>query len=99
MTSTSNMNIILGQGAAVKEIHNIRKQNLELSQQFIAQTTVEQKKKDKLKVQRADDTSKIEADKDEAKKERSDGDPQDPQEENQEDLFAKTEGNLIDITV
>ena len=34
------MNIVLGQGAAIKEVHNAKKQNLELNQQLIAQKRI-----------------------------------------------------------
>ena len=52
MVATTNMNIILGQGNAVNEVHNVRKQNLELNQQFVAQETEGKKKEDKTKVQK-----------------------------------------------
>ena len=52
MTGTSDMNIILGQGTAVKEVHNVKKQNLEINQQFVAQETEGQKKKDKIKIKK-----------------------------------------------
>ena len=45
MTGASNMNIIVGQGTAIKEVHNVKKQNLEINQQFVAQETESQKKK------------------------------------------------------
>ena len=51
MTSTSNMNTIVGQGTAIKEIHNVKKQNLELNQQFVAQKAEDEKKEDKSKIQ------------------------------------------------
>ena len=47
MASTTDMNIVLGQGNAVKEVHNVRKQNLELNQQFVAQQTEEKKREDR----------------------------------------------------
>jgi hypothetical protein len=37
MASTTDMNIVIGQGNAIKEVHNVRKQSLELNQQFVPQ--------------------------------------------------------------
>jgi hypothetical protein len=59
MAATTNMNIILGQGNAVKEIHNIRKQNLELNQQVVAQETDGKKKENKAKVQKFEASDKV----------------------------------------
>jgi len=47
MASTGDINIVLGQGSAIKEVHNVRKQSLELSQQFVAQRTEVKKKEEK----------------------------------------------------
>ena len=44
MTGTSNINIIVGQGTAIKEIHNVKKQNLEINQQYVAQKAEDDKK-------------------------------------------------------
>ena len=59
MAATTNMNIILGQGNAVKEVQNIRKQNLELNQQFVAREIEGKKKEDKAKIQKFDASDKI----------------------------------------
>jgi hypothetical protein len=59
MAATTNMNIILGQGNAVNEVHNIKKQNLELNQQVVAQETDGKKKEDKTKVQKFDASDKV----------------------------------------
>ena len=59
MAATTNMNIILGQGNAVNEVHNIKKQNFELNQQVVAQETDGKKKEDKTKVQRFDASDKV----------------------------------------
>ncbi|MBU0986738.1 MAG: hypothetical protein KKH68_05740 [Proteobacteria bacterium] len=99
MTSTSDMNIIVGQGTAIKEVHNVRKMNLELSQQFIAQKTEDQKKKDKSEVVKSDKKDRIEADKDKEQKGGQKHNKRDAQDENQEDAFNLAEGNLINITV
>lgn len=100
MTGTTDMNIIVGQGTAIKEVHNVKKQSLELNQHFLAQNTEEQKKEDKVTVQNFSDSSKIEKESDEKKREKKD--QQDNKKgagrEDLEDEFKMTEGNLIDIT-
>ena len=68
MAATTNMNIILGQGNSVNEVHNIRKQNLELNQQFVAQETDGKKKKDKAKVQKFEAPDKVAIQEDEQEK-------------------------------
>ena len=46
MASDTNLNIVLSQGHAVKNIYNPKKQSLELQQQFAAQhTEVKEKRK------------------------------------------------------
>ncbi|MBA3037556.1 MAG: hypothetical protein FP814_13825 [Desulfobacterium sp.] len=50
MSSSSNINSILSQSTAIKEIHNVRKQSLELNQQYVAQHAEIRKEEDKRKV-------------------------------------------------
>jgi hypothetical protein len=50
MSSYSNINSILSQGTAIKEIQNVRKQSLELNQQYVVQHAQTQKKEEKNKV-------------------------------------------------
>lgn len=70
MAATTNVNIILGQGNAVNEIHNVRKQNLELNQQFVAQETEGKKKEDKAKVQKFEAADQVVMQEDEEKKDK-----------------------------
>ena len=72
MSGTTDMNIVLGQGNAIKEVHNIRKQNLELNQQFVAQKAEDKKKEDKLKVQDFDTLNNIEIKDNEEKRKKQD---------------------------
>lgn len=72
MAAATNMNIILGQGNAVNEVHNVRKQNLEMNQQFVAQETDGKKKEDKTKVQTSEATDKVAIQEDEEKKDKKD---------------------------
>ena len=59
MSGTTNMNIILGQGSTIKEVHNVKKQNLEMNQQFVAQKSEDIKREDKSKVQEFETNNKI----------------------------------------
>lgn len=99
MTGTTDMNIVLGQGNAIKEVHNIRKQSLELNQQFIAQKTEDEKKEDKSKVKEFDTGNRIEVKTDEEKKGGSEDNKKDSKKEKTKDKSNLSEGNLIDITV
>ena len=101
MVSDTHMNIVLGQGNAIKEIHNIKKQSLELNQHLIAQDSEQKKKTEKSKVRDFETRNRI-ADKEQGQKNkpkrptsgkrRHKKDP-----ENEHPLSP--EGNLIDITV
>ena len=101
MAATTNMNIILGQGNAVNEVHNVRKQNLEMNQQFVAQETEGKKKEDKVKVQKFEGADKVAIQEDEEKK-----DQKDPKDKSKRKTKRKTKGksaspggNRIDIRV
>jgi hypothetical protein len=100
MTGTTDMNIIVGQGTAIKEVHNVKKQSLELNQHYVAQKTEEQKKNDKVKVQKFTNGSKIEkeSDAEKRKKKAQQEKKKGAGSEDLEDELKMTEGNLIDIT-
>jgi len=101
MAATTNMNIILGQGNAVNEVHNIKKQNLEMNQQFVAQETEGKKKEDKTKVQKfeAADKVAIHEDKEEkGKKDLKNTSKRKPKRKIK-GKSASPEGNRIDIRV
>jgi hypothetical protein len=100
MAGTADMNIVLGQGNAVKEVHNVRKQNLELNQQFVAQQTEEKKREDRVKVQEFETAKKVGIEKDEEKKKKGSGqDEKGSKKEQSEEASNLSEGNLIDIRV
>ena len=101
MASTTDMNIVLGQGNAVKEVQNVRKQNLELNQQFVAQQTEEKKREDRVKVQEFETAKKIGIEEDEEKKnkEGSGQDKKGSKKEQSEEASNMSEGKLIDIRV
>jgi hypothetical protein len=72
MSGLTDTNIVLGQGNAIKEVHNIRRHDLELNQQFIAQKTADKKKEEKSKVQDFATENRIEIKNDEEKKKEED---------------------------
>jgi DNA polymerase III alpha subunit len=99
MASSSDVNIVLGQSDAIKEVHSVRKQALESSQQFMAQQTEDKKNQEKEKVKTFESEKRIE---DEGEKRRG-GDQQDSKKDGKKEHSAEqsesSEGNLIDITV
>ena len=98
MSGTTHMNIILGQGNTIKEVHNVKKQNLEINQQFVAQKSEDKKREDKSKVQEFETKNRIEVKKDNEKKKHQKGNPKESNNENQEKRNL-SEGKLIDIRV
>jgi hypothetical protein len=99
MSGTTHMNAILGQGNTIKEVHNVKKQNLEMNQQFIAQQSEGIKKEDKSKVQEFEAKNKIESKKEKEKKENQKGNEKHSNNENQEEKRNLSEEKLIDIRV
>ena len=102
MASTTDMNIVLGQGNAIKEVHNVRKQSLELNQQFVAQKAEDKKKEDQSKVQQSEAENRVEIKGDEEREKRKDpeDDQKDPEKEKlkEDDQFSGKK-HLIDIKV
>ena len=103
MASTTDMNIVLGQGNAIKEVHNVRKQSLELNQQFVAQQTEEKKKEDRVTVQTFESPQKIgieeEEQEDKRNKKNFGDDQRDSKEKQSNQESDQPEGSLIDIKV
>lgn len=99
MPGSTDMNIILGQGTAIKEVHNVKKQNLEFNQQFVAQNTEDKKKEDKSKVQEFETSNKIDIKKDKEKKKGKKGNKKDSKKKKQKEKINLSEGKIIDITV
>jgi len=101
MTGTTDINIVLGQGNAIKEVQNIRKQSLELNQQLIAQKTEDEKKEDKSKIKEFDTGNRIEVKNDEEKNKKggSEDNQKDSKKEKPKEESNLSEQNLIDITV
>jgi sRNA-binding protein len=100
MATTMDMNIVLGQGNAIKEVHNARRQVLELNQQFVAQQTEEKKKEDKAKVQGFKTENRIEVKGDEEKKKNdSEDNEKDLKKGKTEEESDLSEGSIIDIKI
>ena len=103
MASTTDMNIVLGQGNAIKEVHNVRKQSLELNQQFVAQQTEQKKKEDRVTVQEFESPQRIgieeEEQEDKRNKKNFGDDQRDSKEKQSNQEPDQPEGSLIDIKV
>ena len=101
MASDTNLNIILGQGHAIKSIYNVKKQNLELQQQFASQHTEVKEKKDKEVVQEFSAENKVQITKDGEKKnkEHSKGPKKELNTTDKMEEEPEAEGLLIDIKV
>jgi len=101
MSSTTDINIVLSQGTAVKEVQNVRKQSLDLNQQYVGQHAEIQRKEDKEKVPEPKPGDYVEISKEnETKnmkehKEGQNDSGEDPADEETEPLGD----HLIDITV
>lgn len=101
MSSTTDVNIVLGQGNAIKEVHNVRKQNLELNQQFVSQKAEQEKKEDQSKVNESETENRVEIKRDEERKNGKDREEngKGSERKKEEKESRGLEGNLIDITV
>jgi hypothetical protein len=103
MASTTDMNIVIGQGNAIKEVHNVRKQSLELNQQFVAQQTEQKEKEDRVTVQEFESPQKIgieEEEQEDKRNKKNFGDDQRGSKEKQSTQESdQPEGSLIDIKV
>ncbi|RPH51310.1 MAG: hypothetical protein EHM85_07215 [Desulfobacteraceae bacterium] len=101
MSGTTNMNIVLSQGTAVKEVHNVRKQSLDLNQQYVVQHAEILRKEDKEKVPEPRLDYKVEINKDNQMKnmkDRKEGE-KDCEEETPDEETEPSGDHLIDITV
>ena len=99
MSNTTDMNIVLGQGSAIKEVHNVGRQNLELNQQLVAQKTEDKKKEDKKKVQDFETENRIEIKGDEVITNWEDSryDEEGSKKKKSKEVLDSSEGSLIDI--
>ena len=102
MTSMTDMNIVLGQGDAVKEVHGARRQNLGMNQQAVPQEAAARVRRQKQKIQ-APETDKgvyLRREKEKKDGEEAGYDQQGSREKNKEEDGCETlEVNRIDIMV
>lgn len=99
MAGDTNLNIIISQGSAVKEVYNSKKQNLELQQQFNTQHTEMKKMSEKAKTKKSSNVNLINKQNKRQKSESGDQDKKREKEKRSEDMHVNPEGNLIDIKV
>jgi hypothetical protein len=99
MSSTTNMNIILGQGSAVKEVHNVKKQNLEVNQQYVVQHVEDKKKEDKDKIQDFEKSNRIDMKNDKEKKKGKKSNKRGAEKEKQKQKNNFLQSKIIDIRV
>jgi hypothetical protein len=99
MSSATNMNIILGQGSAVNEVHNVKKQNLEVNQQCVVQHVEDKKKEDRDKVQNFEKSNRTDMENDIEKKKGKKSNKRGAEKEKQKENNNFLQENIIDITV
>ena len=101
MVGESNVNMVISQGNAVKEVYNVKKQNLEVQQQAGMQEHIKNHRKKKVKIQKTENNTKIQVKGDEkredqghlAKREEENNEEQNQTPEN------KSDSSFIDIIV
>ena len=96
MATTTDLNIVLGQGDGIREIHNVRKQVLESNQQFMGQKAEEKQKEEKSKVLDLQTRDKVEIS---GEGEKKDTKGRDSQKKKGKDERPPSGGNIIDIKV
>jgi len=65
LSSTADLNIVLRQGDAIKEMYNARRQNLDLNQQFVAQRAENKEREERSKVSESEPENRVEISPDE----------------------------------
>ena len=101
MASDTNVNSIISQGIAIKQIYNPKKMDLELQQHFNVQNSELKKEKDKTKIKKTGNENRVENKSEEPKDsagQKSNRRSKERQPKPQ-DHELNSEGNLIDIKV
>jgi hypothetical protein len=93
------MNIVLGQGSAIKDVHNTKKQNLEVNQQCVVQHVEDKKKEDKNKIQDFEKSNRINIEKKKEKIKGKKNNKRGSEKENQKEKNNLLQTNIIDIKV
>lgn len=101
MAGTTDINIVLGQGNIIKEIQNVKRQDLDLNQQLVAQQTKDEREEEKSRVQEFEAENKIGLETDEEKGNRGDlkGRQDGSKRRKKDDEDDTPDGNIIDIKV
>ncbi len=101
MTGDSNMNLVISQGTAVKEVFNIKKQTLEVQQQTGMQERIEKNREEKTKIQKTDSDTKIQVKDDANRKDREHSEKRNKRKkEEQVDADEnRTDSSFIDIRI
>jgi len=103
MSGTTHLNVIIGQGSTIKEVHNVKKQNLEMNQQVVAQKSEDVRIEDKSKVEEFETKNRIEVkkekDKDKDNKKYKKAIKEKKHNKNKVGKKDLSEGKLIDIRV
>ena len=93
------MNIILGQGSAVNEVHNVKKQNLEVNQQYVVQHVEDKKKEGNHKIQDFEKSNRIDMKNDKEKNKGKKSDKKDEEKEKQKQKNKFLQSKIIDVRV
>lgn len=99
MSGTANLNIILSQGNAVNEVNNIRKQNLELNQQYVVQHADIKKRKEKNAIRKPSKGGDIDVENEKRKENMKGRGQKAAGKELAENETEAENGRLIDIVV
>ena len=101
MASDTNVNSIISQGIAIKQIYNPKKQDLELQQHFNVQHTEAKKQKEKSKIKKTAQENRVENKTDQKKESKSEKKDHGTNKHQQDlqDRDLSPEGNFIDIKV
>lgn len=99
MGNSSNIDIILSQGTAVQEIHNIRKHSLELNQQYVTQQAEIRKKEDKKKVLESNAGGHVEIGNENERKKMKRQNQEQKNKDTVENESMPSDEHIIDITV
>ena len=102
MAADTNLNAVIGQGSAIAEVQNIRKNVLDSNQQFLAQHADDKKKEEHSRVAETPEGDKIEIKGDERRESNGEGRQEKnrgSEEKGKPREPASMQGKLIDIKV
>jgi hypothetical protein len=100
MSSTINMNVVLSQGNAVKEVQSVKNQNLELNQILVRQHQDKKEDVEKNRIQKFENAEKVKIDKDRFKDSKQEAkSEQDPKKGDKTPERNRTKKHIVDIVV